>query len=45
MIDSESAFPSFLFIDTPDTAGIDHERLIPATGKIGDFLDQKKIFK
>jgi len=45
-IDSDNtAFPRFLLIDTPDTAGIDIDRLIPSIGQIGKFLTSKKDFQ
>lgn len=37
---SDSSFPRFLMIDTPDTAGIDDERLIPTIGQINKFLEE-----
>lgn len=45
MPDQKSAFPHFLLIDTPNTAGIDQERLIPAIGQISKFLDEKQDFQ
>lgn len=45
MPDQKSAFPHFLLIDTPDTAGIDKDRLIPAIGQISKFLDEKQDFQ
>lgn len=45
MPDQKSAFPHFLLIDTPDTAGIDKDRLIPAIGQISKFLDEKLDFQ
>lgn len=40
-----SAFPRFLLIDTPDTAGIDKDKLIPAIGQISQFLDSNSDFQ
>jgi len=40
-----TAFPRFLLIDTPDTAGIDRSRLIPSIGQISKFLTSKKDFQ
>lgn len=41
----KSVFPRFLLIDTPDTAGIDKDKLLPAIGQISQFLDAEIDFQ
>jgi hypothetical protein len=42
LVEPDIRFPRFLLVDTPETAGIDSERLIACLGEVADVVEENE---